>query len=359
MLRKTAAIAVLILLISSFTLGSTGRIQAVSGAGSDKGTVTFVNAGRGMAGLPFMAAAGGERVFHGAGEAGKVALSQGVPDTVPDFSTGIAFVTTAGDQMTSGIINEGAPLSELDGNYSSIILYTDDLRLEQPTMSAFMLSGPGNWMPTAGAIAIPVRMPEKQGFDNLTITGNLALTKPGGEPQFMEFQWHKDRTAGDNGTFARFTGHMSIAGSNLTFSRMMLPPGATFDPATGVIEINSSMMVDMDQLKKAVTANEENGTYNNHIAAGQTNWHSASVSEAVKSLNVDLKWSNPDGKLRLMVYTPDGKVLGPYYDDSDGKTDGRINLNIANPSGVASGEWHLKVTDIDDMGSDDYYVKTY
>ncbi len=60
-----------------------------------------------------------------------------------------------------------------------------------------------------------------------------------------------------------------------------------------------------------------------------------------------------------MVYTPDGKVLGPYYDDSDGKTDGRINLNIANPSGVAAGEWHLKVTDMDTLGDNDYYVKTY
>jgi hypothetical protein len=60
-----------------------------------------------------------------------------------------------------------------------------------------------------------------------------------------------------------------------------------------------------------------------------------------------------------MIYTPDGKVLGPYYDDSDGQTDARINLNVANPSGVASGEWHLKVTDLDTLGSDDYYVKTY
>ncbi len=99
--------------------------------------------------------------------------------------------------------------------------------------------------------------------------------------------------------------------------------------------------------------------YNNEISGGQTNWHKVDLSNAVKSFNIDLKWQNVNDSLRLLLYSPDGKILGPYYDDSDGKIDGRINLNIANPSGVASGEWQLKVTDMSTLGTDDYYVKTY
>jgi hypothetical protein len=101
-----------------------------------------------------------------------------------------------------------------------------------------------------------------------------------------------------------------------------------------------------------------NGQYNNEISGGQTNWHSATIGTA-RSFNVDLKWSDPDGKLRLVVYTPDNKVLGPYYDTSYGDKDGEICLNIANPSGVAEGKWYFKVTDMSKTGKVDYYFKTY
>ncbi len=52
-------------------------------------------------------------------------------------------------------------------------------------------------------------------------------------------------------------------------------------------------------------------------------------------------------------------MLGPYDDVSYGEADGEINLNIANPSGVAAGKWYFKVTDMSPTGTDNYYIKTY
>lgn len=99
--------------------------------------------------------------------------------------------------------------------------------------------------------------------------------------------------------------------------------------------------------------------YNNEIMPGQTNWHQAYVSGSPAAFNFDLKWNSPDNPLRVVVYTPDGKVLGPYYDDSDGSTDGRINMEISSPAGVADGAWSLKVTDTGVTGKDEYYLKTW
>ena len=75
-------------------------------------------------------------------------------------------------------------------------------------------------------------------------------------------------------------------------------------------------------------------------------------------LKVDVRWKNSADELRLMIYTPDGHVLGPYYDDSDGKYDARVNMDIVNPDGIARGEWHYKVNGMDVQGKDDYYVRT-
>ncbi len=104
-----------------------------------------------------------------------------------------------------------------------------------------------------------------------------------------------------------------------------------------------------------------NGTikgYNNEIRQGQESWFESDVSREQTMLKVDVRWMNPANKLRLMIYTPDGHVLGPYYDDSDTRDDGRINVDIANPEGVARGEWHYKVNGIDVQGKDDYYIRT-
>ena len=47
--------------------------------------------------------------------------------------------------------------------------------------------------------------------------------------------------------------------------------------------------------------------------------------------------------LSLKIYTPGGTVLGPYYDNEDGRIDSRIHLYIQNSNGIEKGSWKYKV----------------
>ena len=53
-----------------------------------------------------------------------------------------------------------------------------------------------------------------------------------------------------------------------------------------------------------------------------------SVSSGLTLLVIDLNWGDSTDSLRLKVYTPSGALLGTYYDNADGQTDGRIYLYI-------------------------------
>jgi len=92
------------------------------------------------------------------------------------------------------------------------------------------------------------------------------------------------------------------------------------------------------------------------ITQGETNWHSKIVSTSINTLNVDLNWGDTTDSLRLRIHTPDGYVLGPYFDDADGAVDGRINLDIYNPDGIARGTWYYEVYGYSVVGTEDYYI---
>ena len=92
------------------------------------------------------------------------------------------------------------------------------------------------------------------------------------------------------------------------------------------------------------------------ITQGDTNWHSKIVSTNINTLNVDLNWGDTTDSLRLRIYTPDGYVLGPYFDNADGAVDGRINLDIYNPDGIAKGTWRYEVYGHSVVGTEDYYI---
>jgi hypothetical protein len=363
MLRKTAAIAVLILILSSFTLGSTVQIQTVPAAGNEGGAPEQFTQECGLAAFPALAGS------IGADHAQKIAgfVSQGHVQNIPDpenaFPPVAGFITTGRmPEMPETVIYESNVQDGLETEFSTLVVYLNDSRIERTMPGGFSFVAPGEGQPAGATGGLMVRTGHMP--DNLTIKSRMSLLKPGGAPEFFDFLWertHVGKTR-EAGSMAVFSGHLTIPGRNSS-AEMASPFGVLYGSSVGTIEINGDLVVDLANLPVDVaTADDSVQTediYNNQIAAGQTNWHSASVDSAVESVNVDLKWENPDGKLRLVVYTPDGKVLGPFYDDSDGKTDGRINLNIANPTGVASGEWQLKVTDMSTLGSDDYYVKTY
>jgi len=92
------------------------------------------------------------------------------------------------------------------------------------------------------------------------------------------------------------------------------------------------------------------------ITQGETNWHSKIVSTNINTLNVDLDWGDTTDSLRLKIYTPDGYVLGTYFDDDDGATDGEIDLDIYNPDGIAKGTWRYEVYGHSVVGTEDYYI---
>jgi hypothetical protein len=158
--------------------------------------------------------------------------------------------------------------------------------------------------------------------------------------------------------------HNSTISTSYGDSRMSstLVSYASADPAiseeayftfTGKINVTE---LDAEPVVPVVTEDEQ---YDNEIKGGQTLWNQAQVSGGSTSLNVDLKWQNPQDDLRLMVYGPNGQVLGPYEDNSDGRPDGQIYMELDNPKGIADGTWSFKVTDTSATGSNRYSIRTW
>ncbi len=92
------------------------------------------------------------------------------------------------------------------------------------------------------------------------------------------------------------------------------------------------------------------------IKQGETNWHYKIVSYYFTTLNVDLSWGNSANSLQLTIYSPDNHVFGPYYDSDDGAVDGRINLDIHNPNGIARGTWTYNVYGYQVSGVQSYAI---
>ena len=97
-------------------------------------------------------------------------------------------------------------------------------------------------------------------------------------------------------------------------------------------------------------------TVSDSISQGETDWHNKYVEDGSTILNVDLNWGDVDDSLKLTIYTADGHKLGPYYDSDDGTIDGRINLDVENPNGLASGNWKYKVYGQQVDGTEDYTI---
>ncbi len=92
------------------------------------------------------------------------------------------------------------------------------------------------------------------------------------------------------------------------------------------------------------------------IRQGEYKWHTQLVNYYTTSLPIDLYWGNTANSLRLRIYTPDGYLLGPYYDWSDGATNGNIYLVISRPGGVAQGTWYYEVYGDRVSGSQSYSI---
>lgn len=62
----------------------------------------------------------------------------------------------------------------------------------------------------------------------------------------------------------------------------------------------------------------------------------------MKNITCDLNWLNPKNSLKITIFCPDG-MMGPYYDSSDGKDDGRIFLQISRDGDLTGGDWYVVI----------------
>jgi hypothetical protein len=90
------------------------------------------------------------------------------------------------------------------------------------------------------------------------------------------------------------------------------------------------------------------------ITQGQYNWHYRNVNYYTTSLNFYLYWGNPSNSLRLRIFTPDGYVLGPFYDSYDGMMNGATGVTVSRSGGVAQGTWTSEVYGYSVSGSQSY-----
>ena len=92
------------------------------------------------------------------------------------------------------------------------------------------------------------------------------------------------------------------------------------------------------------------------ISQGQYQWQSRLINYYTTSVNFCLWWGNPSNSLRLRIFTPDGYVLGPFYDSYDGGIDGAIGVQVYRSGGVAQGTWYTEVYGDRVSGSQSYCI---
>ena len=78
----------------------------------------------------------------------------------------------------------------------------------------------------------------------------------------------------------------------------------------------------------------------NGTAAGTTRTaiFSKNVTSGTRYIVVSLYSGDTADPISMTIITPD-KTLGPYYDDSDGVVDGRIDLKISSAENLTPGTW--------------------
>ncbi len=79
------------------------------------------------------------------------------------------------------------------------------------------------------------------------------------------------------------------------------------------------------------------------ITQGQSLWYSRGLSGFQTDMHIDLYWGNPSNSLRMTIYSPDGAVYGPFYDNCDGRNDGYIPCHLYKSSGLPQGTYYVNI----------------
>ncbi len=84
------------------------------------------------------------------------------------------------------------------------------------------------------------------------------------------------------------------------------------------------------------------GYLNRQIKTGESVSYRRSIPTGMSDITCDLNWLNPESSLKITIFGPDG-MMGPYYDSSDGKVDGRIFLQISRDRDLTGGDWYIVI----------------
>jgi hypothetical protein len=81
---------------------------------------------------------------------------------------------------------------------------------------------------------------------------------------------------------------------------------------------------------------------NGTVHQERTALFSKTIAAGTPYIIVSLYSGDLDDPISVTVITPDS-TLGPFYDSSDGKMDGRIELKISNPDTMKAGTWKFVI----------------
>jgi|GEM_PF-1971532 len=84
------------------------------------------------------------------------------------------------------------------------------------------------------------------------------------------------------------------------------------------------------------------GYMDQSIAQGEAKSFHRQIPENLDRFTYDLFWQDEQNSLKLSVFTPEG-MMGPYDDDDDGISNGRIYLQVSRNGSITAGDWYAVV----------------
>jgi hypothetical protein len=147
----------------------------------------------------------------------------------------------------------------------------------------------------------------------------------------------------DPETFERFCNQTVYWGNDYP----SLPYGATIWKENGPLNAGALNVTEKKRygIENAVISSDGYrivGSLNWHIKKGESLSFRRSLPEGLDTVTCDLTWLNPASSLKIMIFGPDG-MMGPYYDSSDGKENGRIFLQISRDRKLTGGDWYVVI----------------
>ncbi len=297
MLKKTTAMAVLVLMIASLFTGSPGRVQADVPAKNDVAqfthefhwnTFSAPHTGRAVSFGVFSAASMAVTDSLVAGALFTGPMGEAASSDIPGTSGG-----ETGDVRAAGFEFAGIPadagvvatrqVTVKEGQeqvYSTMVVYVNGT-MKVPALPGLPSSDPGLFRGKNFIDKLISHKIYRTAYEPgaLSFDGKVAMFRNGSaEPDLFDMRWENMQAVrpGEKMPPTTFTAHLVIPGANGS-EGMPLPPGWPFP---GDYVLDSNISVDMANLTFTDSESAQDSQYTDTISAGETQWHSADISNA-------------------------------------------------------------------------------